>query len=46
MTDFIKRYNQSEDNSVVFLQRPIDEIHNGIKTLNKGKTAGYDNIIA
>ena len=48
MTRFVKSYKTSDSKDDIFLIAPfqLDEVRLGIKTLNKGKAAGYDEITA
>ena len=48
VTDFVREYNTSDLEDDTFLVTPfgINEIRKGIKTLNKGKAAGFDNVTA
>ena len=48
VTDFVRNYNNMNSMDDTFLVEPfgISEIRKGIKTLNKGKAAGFDNITA
>ena len=45
---FIERYNEDNDCSDTFLQNAFtpDEVTNAIRTLNKGKAAGFDRIVS
>ena len=48
VTRFVKSYNSSDSKDDIFLIAPfqLDEVCVRIKTLNKGKAAGYDEITA
>ena len=48
VSDFIRHYNTGEDIDDDFLLDPIskDEINGALKSLNRGKTAGYDMVTA